>query len=63
MLKARASRAGVSSHADCSAHTRRAYERVGSRFIEALHAAGSDLRRATVEDNWNAGVWKLVTDN
>jgi hypothetical protein len=39
----------LKSHADGSAHTRRAYQRVGSRFLEALHAPGGDLRRATVE--------------
>ena len=39
----------LKSHADGSAHTRRAYQRVGARFLEALHAAGGDLRRATVE--------------
>ena len=40
----------LKSHADGSAHTRRAYQRVGARFLEALHAVGGDLRRATVED-------------
>src|SRR6476646_4768622 len=40
----------LKSHAVGSAHTRRAYQRVGARFLEALHAAGADLRRATVED-------------
>ena len=40
----------LKSHADGSTHTRRAYRRVGARFLEALHAAGADLRRATVED-------------
>ena len=40
----------LKSHADGSAHTRRAYQRVGARFLEALHDAGGDLRRATVED-------------
>jgi Phage integrase, N-terminal SAM-like domain len=40
----------LKSHADGSAHTRRAYQRVGGRFLEALHATGGDLRRATVED-------------
>ena len=30
----------LKSHADGSAHTRRAYQRVGARFLEALHAAG-----------------------
>lgn len=36
---------GSKSHPDGSAHTRRAYARVGSRFIVALHAAGSGARR------------------
>ena len=40
----------LKSHADGSAHTRRAYQRIGARFVAALHAAGADLRRATVED-------------
>src|SRR6476646_8566106 len=40
----------LKSHADGSAHTQRAYQRVGARFLDALHAAGADLRRATVED-------------
>ena len=40
----------LKSHADGSRHTRRAYERTGSRFLEALAAAGTDLRRATVDD-------------
>jgi integrase/recombinase XerD len=39
----------LKSHADGSPHTVRAYQRVGARFLEALAAAGSDLRRATVE--------------
>jgi hypothetical protein len=40
----------LKSHADGSAHTRRTYQRVGARFLDALLAAGADLRRATVED-------------
>jgi len=40
----------LKSHADGSPHTVRAYERVGGRFIAALAAVGSTLRRATVED-------------
>jgi len=40
----------LKSHADGSAHTQRAYQRVGGRFLDALHAAGADLLRATVED-------------
>ena len=42
------------SHADGSRHTLRAYERIGRRFVEALAAAGSNLKRATVEDVQNA---------
>jgi integrase/recombinase XerD len=44
----------LKAHADGSAHTRRAYERIGGRFVEALAAAGSNLKRATVEDVQNA---------
>ena len=44
----------LKSHADGSHHTRRAYERIGRRFVEALAAAGSSLKRATVEDVQNA---------
>jgi hypothetical protein len=40
----------LKSHADGSAHTQRAYQRVGACFLDALHAAGADLRRARVED-------------
>ena len=40
----------LKAHADGSRHTRRAYERIGGRFLEALAAAGTDLRRATVDD-------------
>src|SRR5687768_1104486 len=38
------------SHADSSPHTRRAYERIGRRFLEALAATGADLRRHTIDD-------------
>jgi site-specific recombinase XerD len=44
----------LKSHADGSHHTSRAYERIGGRFVEALAAAGSNLKRATVEDVQNA---------
>ena len=44
----------LKSHADGSHHTRRAYERIGRRFVEALAAAGTNLKRATVEDVQNA---------
>jgi integrase/recombinase XerD len=40
----------LKSHQDGSAHTIRVYKRVGERFLRALATAGSDLRRATVED-------------
>jgi integrase/recombinase XerD len=40
----------LKSHTDGSPHTLRAYERIGSRFAAALTAAGSSLKRATVED-------------
>ena len=39
----------IKSHADSSPHTRRAYERIGRRFVDAFHAAGTDLRHATVD--------------
>ena len=39
----------LKSHADGSAHTRRAYERIGRRFVAALAAARTDLRHATVD--------------
>ena len=39
----------LKSHADGSAHTLRAYRRVGTVFVEALGRAGSDLRRATID--------------
>jgi hypothetical protein len=43
----------LKSHADGSAHTQRAYQRVGARFLEALHAAGADLRRwRTCKPRW-----------
>ena len=44
----------LKSHADGSHHTLRAYERIGRRFVEALAAAGTNLKRATVEDVQNA---------
>jgi len=37
------------SHVDGSVHTLRAYQRVGERFLAALHGSGADLRSATVE--------------
>ena len=40
----------LKAHADGSRHTVRAYERIGRRFLEALAAAGTDLRRARVDD-------------
>ena len=40
----------LKSHADGSRHTLRAYERIGRRFVEALAAGGTSLKRATVED-------------
>ena len=40
----------LKAHTDGSPHTRRAYERIGHRFVEALAAAGTNLKRATVED-------------
>ena len=40
----------LKAHADGSEHTRRAYERIGRRFVEALSVAGTSLKRATVED-------------
>lgn len=39
----------LKSHANGSHHTRRAYARIGDRFLQALDAAGSNLRRATVD--------------
>ncbi len=40
----------LKSHADGSPHTRRAYSRIGGRFVDALAAASSNLRRATIDD-------------
>jgi site-specific recombinase XerD len=40
----------LKSHQDGSEHTVRVYRRIGERFLSALRAVGSDLRRATVED-------------
>ena len=40
----------LKTHRDGSAHTVRAYDRIGRRFIEALRAAGTDLRRAKLDD-------------
>src|SRR5262245_62825433 len=40
----------LKSHQDGSEHTVRVYQRVGERFLGALAAAGSGLRKATVED-------------
>jgi hypothetical protein len=40
----------LKSHRDGSPHTVRVYRRVGGCFLEALAAAGSDLRHANVED-------------
>lgn len=37
-------------HRDGSAHTVRAYDRIGRCFIETLRAAGTDLRRAKLDD-------------
>jgi site-specific recombinase XerD len=39
----------LKSHADGSVHTRRAYDRIGHRFVAALETAGSNLRRATLD--------------
>jgi integrase/recombinase XerD len=44
----------LKSHADGSRHTLRAYDRIGRRFLESLAAAGTNLRRATVDDVQNA---------
>lgn len=38
------------SHIDGSPHKRRAYKRIGGRFLEALEAAGGNLGRGTVDD-------------
>lgn len=40
----------IKAHADGSPHTRRAYERIGRRFVEALGRAGGGMKRATVDD-------------
>ena len=40
----------LKSHADGSPHTRRAYERIGHRFVTALAAGGTSLKRASIED-------------
>jgi integrase/recombinase XerD len=40
----------LKSHADGSAHTRRAYTRIGGRFVDALAQAETGLRRATVDE-------------
>jgi hypothetical protein len=40
----------LKSHRDGSPHTVRVYARVGGRFLAALGAAGTELRKATVED-------------
>ena len=40
----------LKSHIDGSPHTRRAYKRIGGRFLEALEAAGGNLGRGTVDD-------------
>jgi len=40
----------LKSHQDGSAHTLRAYARIGQRFVEALATRKTDLRHATVED-------------
>ena len=32
------------------AHTRRAYVRIGRRFLDVLAASGADLRRHTIDD-------------
>jgi integrase/recombinase XerD len=39
----------LKAHADGSAHTRRAYKRIGRRFVDALSSAQTDLRKATVD--------------
>ena len=40
----------LKAHVDSSAHTRRAYDRIGHRFITALAAGGVTLRSATLDD-------------
>jgi integrase/recombinase XerD len=44
----------LKSHADGSHHTRRAYERIGRRFLGALADGRTTLKRATIEDVQNA---------
>jgi site-specific recombinase XerD len=44
----------LKSHADGSAHTRRAYRRVGERFLRELARLGTSIRRATLDDVQNA---------
>jgi site-specific recombinase XerD len=39
----------IKSHADGSPHTRRAYERIGRRFLAVLAGVGVDLRDATLD--------------
>lgn len=38
------------SHRDGSKHTRRAYRRIGRRFVSAIHKSGTCLRQTTIED-------------
>ena len=40
----------LKAHVDSSAHTRRAYDRIGHRFIAALAARGVTLRSAILDD-------------
>src|SRR5206468_381698 len=40
----------LKSNGGNSPHTRRAYQRIGSRFIGGLAERGSSLRKATIED-------------
>ena len=40
----------LKSHADGSAHTQRAYGRIGRRFVGSLELAGTDLKRAKLDD-------------
>lgn len=53
----------LKSHADGSAHTRRAYERIGRRFAAAIAKAGTDLRRATIDDVQTALEAMRVTED
>ena len=39
----------LKSHRDGSRHTRIMYARIGARFLEALRAAGTDLRHANID--------------